>query len=214
MGVMDEAQQFRGFSLRAALRVIDEDDDGLVDREHLVHAFATYFEFLTAEEHEILLEQFLLERGPGASSAKISLMECVWEFDQAFIISKGHVDAMQALMKHAHGHAAAGPTGAQNPLNSIRAYLQRKTEAGDTGVLRRIFNAFDPRRTGFITLRGFKSLLRDEVGLTEHTDAELDFLFRAVDRDGDDALTFREFELAVTGEDKQKYMTDMLNKLG
>jgi Ca2+-binding EF-hand superfamily protein len=218
MGVVDEAQQLRGFSLRAALSAVDQDEDGLIQHDHLLHAFSVYFEFLQKEDIDMLVDTLVANAAKAKgyevsghlSRSPISLMDIVWSLDTAFLVSRGQVDAMQSLLKI---HAQAGPAFSQNPLVIIREYLRKKC-AGEHAPLRRIFNAFDPCRTGFITLRAFKALLRNEVGLTQHSDEELDFCFREVDRDGDDALTFREFEQAVTGEDKQKQINDMLNRLG
>jgi len=217
MGVIDEAQQLRGFSLRAGFAAIDQDEDGLVSRDALQRAFGAFFEFLKAEEIKVLITMLFDVGGSGP----ISWMDCVWQLDLAFITSRGHVDALQSMRKHAKGgHASRGfsgtpgvPTGAFNPLEAIRDYVRRRAAAGEAAPLRRIFNTFDPKRTGFVTKRAFRTMLHQEAGFAQLRDEEFDCLFAAMDTDDDEALTLREFERAVTGEDSLQQVTDMLLRL-
>lgn len=212
MGVVDETQQLRGFSLRAGFDAVDKDGDGMISRSALTHAFGAFFEFLSPEEVQTLVRIVQPESGDGSI---ISWIDCVWKLDVAFIASRGHVDALQALQNTATKLAKGGEDLASvNPFDSIKEYVKKCERKGEKGVLRRIFNAFDPRRIGFITKRAFKRLLRDEAGVTSHSDEELDFLFKAVDQDGDDAISFHDFEHAITGDNRQKQITDLLLKFG
>jgi len=212
MGVVDETQQLRGFSLRAGFDAIDEDGDGFLNRDALAYAFGVFFEFLSPEEVQSLIRMVEPDGGDGIH---ISWLDCVWKLDVAFIASRGHVDALRAMEKSMAMLARGGEeVSSLNPFNSIKEYVKRCEAKGEKGTLRRIFNTFDPRRTGFITKRAFKKMLREQAGLTSHSEEELDFIFKAVDHDGDDALTFYDFEHTITGDARQKRINDMLLKLG
>eukprot|EP00746_Dinoflagellata_sp_MGD_P139334 gnl/MRDRNA2_/MRDRNA2_72809_c0_seq2.p1 gnl/MRDRNA2_/MRDRNA2_72809_c0~~gnl/MRDRNA2_/MRDRNA2_72809_c0_seq2.p1 ORF type:complete len:1239 (+),score=336.78 gnl/MRDRNA2_/MRDRNA2_72809_c0_seq2:260-3718(+) len=203
--------KLRGFSLHTAFRALDSDDDGYVSIKELRHAFTTFFEWLSPSDLSTALGMF----APSIESDKYSWLDCLWQFDTAFMLAHGEIEAMQ--QRRDHLTARIQNKDLMNPWEVIRDYVQRKDSGGKGSKagssLRALFSIIDRSGTGTLTKAGFRELLRDEVKLTQLTDEELDFVFEQVDTDGDDAITFREFEKEVTGQDKAKMINNMLMQM-
>eukprot|EP00929_Paragymnodinium_shiwhaense_P083429 TRINITY_DN4445_c0_g1_i1.p1 TRINITY_DN4445_c0_g1~~TRINITY_DN4445_c0_g1_i1.p1 ORF type:complete len:3299 (+),score=1042.55 TRINITY_DN4445_c0_g1_i1:722-9898(+) len=197
-----------GFSLRTAFEIIDEEGAGRVSIATLKDAFAAFFDFLGDEDREVLIN--MLE--PGQSNGQVHWMDCVWKLDMAFMVSRGQITALQASRKHAQDLVSGVPSGF-NPIDALREYVARAEAAGQRAVPKRLFSRFDPTNTGFISKAAFRTILLQDVGISDMSEEEIDFFFEAVDTDGDDALSFREFELIVTGRDKRKEVVNMMLNL-
>ncbi|CAE8643096.1 unnamed protein product [Polarella glacialis] len=213
MGVIDGLQRLRGFSLRTALETLDEDGDGILSISTIRNSFHAFFEFLTPEELQLLLELFQ----PSDDQGHVELMDCVWQLDMAFSSSKGQIDALQAKRRHAQGLVRRQPPlpGAPswNPLQGLRELVERREASGEKAALRRLVDLFDPDRSGMVTKPMFKAIIRDEVGGNQIDDEQLDYVFEALDDDADGAIVFHEFERAVLGEDHQRRLNDILLRL-
>ena len=78
--------------------------------------------------------------------------------------------------------------------------------------LRQLFAAVDGNNTGFMTKIGFRNLMQRELE-SGHDDLTLDVLFERLDRDNDDAIRYSDFETAITGYDRAKRVSDLLNQV-
>lgn len=89
----------------------------------------------------------------------------------------------------------------------------RREESGEKGALRHIVNIYDSDRSGMLTKPMFKAIIRDQVQGENLDEEQLDYMFEALDQDGDGAVIFHEFEKAVMGADHQRRFTDMLLRM-
>eukprot|EP00933_Yihiella_yeosuensis_P049039 TRINITY_DN455_c0_g2_i1.p1 TRINITY_DN455_c0_g2~~TRINITY_DN455_c0_g2_i1.p1 ORF type:complete len:1580 (-),score=424.29 TRINITY_DN455_c0_g2_i1:582-5279(-) len=214
---IDSMSRLRGYSLRTALEAIDEDKDGKLSKSTMKDAFQAFFEFLTKEELDLLIDLVVPE---DAADGQIDIMDVVWHLDLAFVNSKAELDALQAKRREAydlvHGRRPVGNSSnvmMKNPLRALRELVDRREATGEQAALRRIVNLFDHDRLGTVTRPMFKAIIRNEVD--ENADEEqLDYIFEALDDDADGSIVYPEFERAVMGEDRQRHLTSVLLRLG
>eukprot|EP00930_Biecheleria_cincta_P032429 TRINITY_DN22508_c0_g1_i1.p1 TRINITY_DN22508_c0_g1~~TRINITY_DN22508_c0_g1_i1.p1 ORF type:complete len:4404 (-),score=1151.18 TRINITY_DN22508_c0_g1_i1:37-13248(-) len=217
LGTVDALRRLKGFSLRAALEAVDLDGDGLLTATALLNAFKAFFEFLLPEELPLLLELLRPSDSSDGPIEQIALMDCAWKLDLAFIASQDQINALQAKRRQCRDLALGrpllpgGPTW--NPLKALEDLAVRREESGEKGALRHIVNIYDCDRSGMVTKPMFKAIIRDQVQGENLDEEQLDYMFEALDQDGDGAIIYHEFEKAVMGADHQRRFTDMLLRM-
>jgi len=98
-------------------------------------------------------------------------------------------------------------TNASDVIEGFRRWLRRHPELN----LEQLFNRFDVDHSGFINREEFgKALSQLKIYMS---DEELNLLVSAMDRNGDDAIGYREFERVLLGRDSVGTMNSMLFEL-
>eukprot|EP00397_Hematodinium_sp_SG-2012_P000060 GEMP01000060.1.p1 GENE.GEMP01000060.1~~GEMP01000060.1.p1 ORF type:complete len:3670 (+),score=1304.13 GEMP01000060.1:198-11207(+) len=204
-GLVDVSGVFRGFSLRSAMRVVDVDNDGVVSRKDLSTAFRCFFEFLTGNRVDALIHR-------SCPQDTVALMDLVWTFDTAFCTSKGHAYAVRNFKKDTLSLCQEGKLA--NPFTIIKQHLEHKP-GRLTANLRKLCHKYDWRKTGYITLDAYIQILRDEarVPVDKISDERLAVFFEEHDKDGDRALSLRDFELLITPANRDKELRALFARL-
>ncbi|CAK9039150.1 Hypothetical protein (Fragment) [Durusdinium trenchii] len=102
-----------------------------------------------------------------------------------------------------------------NPLRELRELVIQKEERGEEGALRGMVKGFDHERSSLMSWPMFKALLRDQVGLDALNEEKMEFaeyIFQALDDDGDGIVPYPDFEKAILG-DARGPLTELLLQL-
>lgn len=90
---------------------------------------------------------------------------------------------------------------AWNPLRELKDVVMQKEAKGEEGVLRRMVKLFDHERSMLLSLPMFKAIISDQLGTLDDAKMEyVDYIFQALDDDGDGIVAYQDFEKAVLGE--------------